>query len=79
MWAGWVSVVIDLSDAPTDFVLGGNTFSVRWQFEGHDATAEEINAVLANVRDFMLRGDYGAGTDYQWYDEIEVSQPESGG
>jgi len=79
MWAGWTSVIVDLTDAPTDFVLGGTTYSVRWQFEGHDATAEEINAVLANVRDFMLRGDYGAGTDYQWYDEIEVSQPESGG
>jgi hypothetical protein len=74
--AGWTHVIVNLDEAGTAF----GDVTVKWQFGGQDATADQIEAVLANVTDFLIKADHRSGySDYTWLDEVEVVAPGGGG
>jgi hypothetical protein len=79
MWAGWYLVHIDLDAAGTTYPPAEGGVTSQWMFNGHVATEAEIKTVLANVTDFIIRGDYRGGTDYLWVDEVEVTAPVGSG
>jgi hypothetical protein len=82
MWQGWKYVSVNLDEAGTVFSIDGVDVTSNWRYgsgSGPEATADQIKAVLANVTDFTIRGDYRGGTDYLWVDEVEINTGAGGG
>jgi len=82
MWQGWPLIIVNLDEGGTVYHLGGGDVTSKWRYgtgSGPEATADQIKTVLANVTDFTIRGDYRAGTDYIWVDEVEVAAGAGGG
>ena len=74
MWPahqGWTlySVALDAAGTPYGY----------WQFDGHNATQEEIESVLAEVTDFRIRADLVIGTEGTWLDAVTVKGPDEEG
>ncbi len=69
---GWTTIPVNIVDTGT--VYGTTTF--RWQYGGHDATAAEIQSVLAQVTDFRILGSIRWEIP-QWtrLDEVRVLAP----
>ena len=76
---GWQGVTIDISADGTTYNLSdGGTRLIKWQRgDGQEATREEMEAVLAEVTDFKIAGEWRYGGDTTYLDEIEVLAPDS--
>ncbi|HSG49848.1 MAG TPA: thiol-activated cytolysin family protein [Longimicrobiales bacterium] len=79
---GFQSADIELDEDGTVLNYGGTNITVHWLFNGQQATREQMEAVLAEVTNFLIQAEYISGTDWAWLDEVEIlapNEPPAGG
>lgn len=74
---GWQSAEIELDEDGTLLPSYFGGVNVQWIFNhAAPATRAEMEAVLAEVTNFLIRAEYISGSDWAWLDEVEILAPD---